>query len=234
VVLLLYTRHATPTGSSIGLGLLDDRHQDEQRTASLERLASTISHRSGASMSNYYEGIPFGSKIGRGRRRGRSFLPIIVALAVAFGALYILSQQASWLWAGGEDGPKVAPSPGPVAAVIVELTPVPSPVPPTSTPRPAPTPSPEPSPTPAPEPAVMQVANTGGLGVYMRRTPTVDERIRAWVEGTRMTVIGPDQVVGGTTWRNVKDPAGNEGWVPAQYLIPAPAVPEATPTQTAG
>jgi uncharacterized protein YgiM (DUF1202 family) len=184
-------------------------------------------------MSNYYEGIPFGPKFGRARRKGRSLFPLLASLMLAFAILYFISQQADLLWTSAGEHSEAVPTPAPRAAAIVDATPVPTPVPPTPTPRPTATPALTPSPTPAQGPTVMQIANTGGLGVYMRRSPSSDERIRAWVEGTRMTVIGPDEAVGGATWRHVRDPLGNEGWVPAQYLTPAPATPDSTPTGTA-
>jgi SH3-like domain-containing protein len=32
-----------------------------------------------------------------------------------------------------------------------------------------------------------------------------------------LRVLGPDQTVNGVVWRQVEDPAGNQGWIPAQY-----------------
>jgi hypothetical protein len=85
--------------------------------------------------------------------------------------------------------------------------------------------------TPSPEqPAKMVVANTDVMGAYIRRTPTMEDTIRAWPDGTEMQVIGDDKVAGSRTWRRVKDPAGNEGWIPAEFLT-AVAVPAAQPVQ---
>jgi hypothetical protein len=66
-------------------------------------------------------------------------------------------------------------------------------------------------------PTQLFVGGTGGTGVYLRESPDTDERIRAWPDGTVLRVIGPDETVNGAVWRNVEDPAGNRGWVPAQY-----------------
>jgi len=65
---------------------------------------------------------------------------------------------------------------------------------------------------------VVRVANTDGAGVYIRHTTNPNDRIVAWPDNTRMEIVGEDRQAGGMTWRNVRDPAGNVGWVPAMYL----------------
>lgn len=77
------------------------------------------------------------------------------------------------------------------------------------------------------EPVRFQVANTGGVGVYIRRTPVLSDHIRAWAEGAVMEQVGPDAIGEGIRFVNVRDPDGNIGWVPAAYLVPLP--PEAGP-----
>jgi SH3-like domain-containing protein len=54
-----------------------------------------------------------------------------------------------------------------------------------------------------------------------------------------MFVVGVDRQAEGRTWKNVSDPAGNVGWVPAEYLItsvvsptPRPVMRLGTPTPT--
>ena len=63
------------------------------------------------------------------------------------------------------------------------------------------------------------VGNTGGDGVYIRRTPDMEDRVKAWPDGTEMIEIGDVVTVDGRTWRNVRDPDGFEGFVPAQHLV---------------
>jgi hypothetical protein len=63
------------------------------------------------------------------------------------------------------------------------------------------------------------VGNTDGKGVYIRGTPTMNDRLTAWPDETRFEIIGQDTEVDGQRWRKVKDPDGREGWVPAQYTI---------------
>lgn len=94
----------------------------------------------------------------------------------------------------------------------------------TSAPRPAAPATPEPTvviPTPTPEfyRGWLAVANTGGLGVYVRADPAADaQRIRAWPERTRLEALGEEVEAGGRRWVRVRDPAGNIGWVPAEYV----------------
>jgi len=65
--------------------------------------------------------------------------------------------------------------------------------------------------------SIIHVGHTGGTGVYLRRTPDPNDRVRAWPDGTALTLMGPDVTQAGMTWKHVQDPAGNQGWVPAEY-----------------
>lgn len=97
---------------------------------------------------------------------------------------------------------------------------------PTVASTPGPTSTPAPTPTFAPQTWV--VWRTGGDGVYIRKSPSSGDKLKVWPEGAPMLVIGYDQEAEGKTWKNVKDPDGNIGWIPAEYL----AVPTATPAPT--
>lgn len=67
----------------------------------------------------------------------------------------------------------------------------------------------------------MVVANTGGLGVYVRRSPdTGDNKLRAWREDTPMEVLEQGIRSGGRQWTKVRSPDGTEGYVPGEYLSP--------------
>ncbi len=63
------------------------------------------------------------------------------------------------------------------------------------------------------------VANTGGEGVYLRRTPRLADRDTAYVEGTQLVAIGADEQGEGQTWHHVRAPDGKVGYVPAQYTV---------------
>lgn len=78
---------------------------------------------------------------------------------------------------------------------------------------------------------VVYVGNTGGVGVYVRRTTQDADRLKAYPDNTRLVVIGPDVGAEGRTWRHVRAPDGVEGYVPAQYTSGQP-VPTVTPAPT--
>ncbi|MGH2355357.1 MAG: hypothetical protein ACRDJN_27420 [Chloroflexota bacterium] len=106
----------------------------------------------------------------------------------------------------------------------------PSPHPPAPTPQPT-TPPPRPTVT-TPAVVVVQrrvvVGNTGGLGVALRRSPRWDDRIPgvAWPDRTVLVVLqdgitGDDGAGGTTSWLRVRGPGGQEGFVPARYVVPS-------------
>jgi hypothetical protein len=65
----------------------------------------------------------------------------------------------------------------------------------------------------------MLVGNTGGAGVYVRSTPDMSARVRAYRDGTRMEVLERDVEGGGQVWIRVRAPDGTEGYVPERYLV---------------
>lgn len=65
------------------------------------------------------------------------------------------------------------------------------------------------------------VANTDRIGVYLRRTPSREDKLRSWPDGTRFKTLGRMAESEGWTWVDVQDPAGNRGWVPRQYVVGA-------------
>ena len=82
------------------------------------------------------------------------------------------------------------------------------------------TPAPELAATPEEFGDVYLVGNTDGDGVYIRRTYHMEDKIKAWSDGTAMVEISGWLQVGDRLWRHVVDPDGNEGYVPAKYLVP--------------
>ncbi len=85
--------------------------------------------------------------------------------------------------------------------------------------------------TPAPTADVVYVGNTDGLGVFVRRTTRIEDRVKAYPDNTRLAVIGPDVEAEGRIWRHVRAPDGVEGYVPAQYTSGQP-IPTVTPAPT--
>ncbi len=72
------------------------------------------------------------------------------------------------------------------------------------------------SPTTLPQATRYVIGNTDGAGAHIRRSAGADESLKAWPEGTEMIVVGPDVT---RLWRNVRDPDGNIGFVPAEHLV---------------
>ncbi len=116
--------------------------------------------------------------------------------------------------------------PPPLAGIALQPTPsgtgTPTTAPATPVPGPqggTPTTVPSPSvlPTPSPLP-VAHVGNTGGDGVYLRHTPHLNDRWIAWPDNTPLMLMGNEADGDGQHWLQVRDPKGDVGWVPAQYV----------------
>jgi hypothetical protein len=98
----------------------------------------------------------------------------------------------------------------------------PSVVPTATRPVAPPSPASAPKPTATPEPAkadTVWVGNTDGQGVYVRKTPQMPDRVRAYPDGTPLTVIGDDVDNDGQQWKQIKTPDGLEGYVPSIYTV---------------
>lgn len=90
---------------------------------------------------------------------------------------------------------------------------------------PGPSPAARPSPSPAATSAsaqVVYVANTDGEGVYVRQTPAMADKVRAYPDGTALTVIGDDVDGDGRHWKHVRAPDGLDGYVPSTYTDATP------------
>ncbi len=136
----------------------------------------------------------------------------VVAVLLLFAVGVVLFLGSSQVIAGVASNP--------VFAIVTSKAEIPDSIP---TPRsridPASlTPTPGPQPTPTFTPSFVRIANTGGDGVYIRRTPRSADKLAPWMDGTVLEVVGPDREAEGIVWRNVKDPKGNVGWIPTQYI----------------
>jgi hypothetical protein len=180
----------------------------------------------------------------RGRARGFTLRWWHLAVALLLGLVILATTAVALLSASRFDlrdlRPRGAPvaSPAPVVEVtalptraatagVVLATPAgassspvartPTPVPPTSTPLPA---------------RYVRVANTQGLGVFLRQEPGAQsERIQpAIAEGAVLRLVGPEQTVQAQIWRLCEHEGRHiQGWVAAQYLQSVDLTP--TPTQ---
>jgi len=141
---------------------------------------------------------------------------VLLLVAVPLAACDIIGEGATVTPRAPAADPPSTFSAGPLATIVARVS----------------TPTPQPTPTHTRSTAV--VGNTGGDGVYIRRTPAMADKIKAWPDGTRMTVLGEDRQAEGRAWCNVEDPDGTVGWVPAEYLVSvgqaktAQAAPRAT------
>jgi hypothetical protein len=116
-----------------------------------------------------------------------------------------------------------ATAPGPASAISAPPDLAAEPAPPLLVEHTAPalaalTPPPHHAPPPPSPP--LRVGNTGGIGVYLRATPRLADRLRAWPDGTPMLPTGRETEAEGRRWREVRDPTGTIGWIPASYLVP--------------
>jgi len=111
--------------------------------------------------------------------------------------------------------PAPTPTPGGPAA---------SPTPPSGAAQvtPGTQPSPQASPAPASQ-ASLRVGNTGGEGVYLRRTPRMDDKTPS-LGGQHSH--GGHRAAGrgrmGHMWEKVRAPDGTEGYLPAEFLVGGP------------
>ena len=139
-------------------------------------------------------------------------------------------QQAAPVPPPGQAAPAAAspalPTRAATAPVAVAPTPISPPKPAAASPTPISAPAAA-SPTPPPA-RYVRVANTGGLGVYLRQEPGPQgERVQpAMAEGTLLRLVGPEETIQAQVWRLCEHEARNiQGWVPAQYIQPTDAVP---------
>jgi uncharacterized hydrophobic protein (TIGR00271 family) len=117
-------------------------------------------------------------------------------------------------------GPSLTPSstPSPTFTVVPTLTPSL-----TSTPTNTSTltPSYTPTLTPTPTPVLAYIANTGGLGVYLRQTPA-GKIIGALPEGSAVQILYQRETVNNIEWIEIRDLFARQGWVPAVFLVIKP------------
>jgi hypothetical protein len=133
-------------------------------------------------------------------------------LVFACGALVLSACGIGGL--GASPPPTAEPTRAPTSAPTATR---PAAAPPTATPVPKPTATPEPA-----KSDTVWVGNTDGQGVYLRRTPKMADRVRAYPDRTPLTIIGDDVEDDGQQWKNVRTPDGLEGFVPTIYTQDSP------------
>lgn len=89
--------------------------------------------------------------------------------------------------------------------------------------------TPTPSPTPTPEPERVEVYGSDPQGANLRARPGRGGAVRRSLpDGTRLTIVGEDQVVDGVRWRNVQTEDGTIGWL-ALEVVRTVVTPTPTP-----
>jgi hypothetical protein len=116
---------------------------------------------------------------------------------------------------GSAPPPTAAPAASPAASPAPTATRAAAPATATAAPKPTDTPQ-------AAKPDTVWVGNTDGEGVYVRGTPVMADRVRAYPDGTPLTIIGDDVDGDGQHWKHVKTPDGLEGFVPSMYTVDTP------------
>jgi hypothetical protein len=116
-------------------------------------------------------------------------------------------------------GGAAAPTPGPTSAPTA--APVVSPVPTKPAVVASPSPVAKPTATTAAAAAVEKVwvGNTDGEGVFVRKTPVMADRVKAYPDKTVLTIVGEDVDGDGQKWHHVRTPDGVDGYVPVQYTV---------------
>ncbi|GEM_PF-468040 len=78
-------------------------------------------------------------------------------------------------------------------------------------------------PTAPPMPDVFVVSGTAGQGLFLRSEPDSNAVVLETLpDGTNVEQIGDENPGPNYVWRHVRAPSGQEGWVAAEWLQPAP------------
>lgn len=119
-------------------------------------------------------------------------------------------------------GPTNTPTPTSLPTFTRTPTPTQTPIPSataTATITAIPTESPTPTPSHTPTPVLAYIANTGGLGVFLREEPGGDIIPGALPEGAPVLLLYERQTINGIVWLQVKDSLNRVGWVRAELLV---------------
>jgi hypothetical protein len=183
-----------------------------------------------------------------GRARGFSVRWWYLATILLFG--FVVIATGTLVYLNSARLPSLAdfrpnPAASPVARVEPTMLPTRAATPgltlaapkPSASPARAPTTAPEPSPPPSSGQAAaparyVRIANTTGLGVFLREEPGSQSQriVPAVAEGALLKLVGPEQTVQAQIWRLCEhEGRGIQGWVSAQYLQAVETTPTPTP-----
>jgi hypothetical protein len=115
-------------------------------------------------------------------------------------------------------GPSLTPTATRTATPTATYTPTPTA---TFTNTPTPTDTSTPTQTPTATPVLGYVANTAGVGVYLRDGPA-GKIIGSLPEGAAVEILYQREKINGTVWIEIRDLLGRIGWVPARFVVIKP------------
>lgn len=113
----------------------------------------------------------------------------------------------------------------PTAVVTVNPTATDAPDLVTLTPTPADLSTPTLTPTPTLTATVPQARVAAPFGLFLRDVPGGSAEVELLLDGTIVQLLGEMAAANGFEWQRVRTPAGNEGWVAAQFLTIDGATP---------
>ena len=145
---------------------------------------------------------------------------VMVILALILLAIFGLSSRPEAMVE-----PTVTPSSTPPATPTAATSPTetatarpevgPSPTSPLPTPTDEPLATPTPSPTTSSPTAVVNSPN----GLWLREAPGGVQEVELIADGSLLTLMQGVEEVDGVAWQQVRTPAGNEGWVAADFIV---------------
>ena len=56
-------------------------------------------------------------------------------------------------------------------------------------------------------------------GLYLREAPGGSQELELIADGTELILLDGSETVDDLEWRQVRTPAGNEGWVAADFIV---------------
>jgi uncharacterized hydrophobic protein (TIGR00271 family) len=114
------------------------------------------------------------------------------------------------------------PTPIPITPTRTPAPPTPTfTITPTVTPTFSATPTFTSTPTFTPTPVLAYIANTGGLGIYLREAPA-GKIISALPEGAAVQILYQRELVNNLEWIQVRDIFERIGWIPLQFVVIKP------------
>lgn len=121
--------------------------------------------------------------------------------------------------------PTMTPSGTPLATATAATSPTetattrPEVGPSPTSPLPTPTDEPLVTPTPSPTMSIPTAVVNSPNGLWLREAPGGVQEVELIADGSLLTLMQGAEEVDGVAWQQVRTPAGNEGWVAAEFIV---------------